>query len=217
MFPLRDHEPSQRFPIVTIGLIVLNAVVFLLEATSLDIDAFIARYALLPSELELPDFLTSQFLHAGLVHVGSNMWYLWIFGDNVEGHLGHLTFLLFYLASGVVAAIAELPFLAGLPIPMLGASGAVAGALGAYWALFPHHKVDALVPHFGFWVRATLPAGPVLFLWFFMQVFNGTASVASGLSAMGGVAWFAHIGGFAFGWAVGKITAPRKRHSSIGW
>jgi membrane associated rhomboid family serine protease len=210
MLPLRDHEPSLLRPVVTVSLIGLNVVVFFLEITAPNIDAFVNAWALVPSQISPSDpqsivpFITAQFLHGGVAHIGFNMWYLWIFGDNVEGRLGHGKFLAFYLISGIVAAVAELPFLWESSIPMLGASGAIAGVLGMYLACFPHHRVDALMPTFlGFWTRVTLPAGGVLFFWFITQLFSGTASIA-GSAASGGVAWWAHIGGFAFGWIVGK-------------
>lgn len=210
MLPLRDHEPSTRIPIVTIGVIILNAAAFFLEVTNPDLDLFINAWALVPSALDLAHpqsflpFLTSQFLHGGLAHILFNMWYLWIFGDNVEGHFGHGKFLLFYLVSGIVAALAELPLLLGSDIPMLGASGAIAGVLGAYLALFPHHHIDALVPTFiGFWSRTTLPASIVLFFWFIMQIFSGFGAIVDQVA--GGVAWWAHIGGFAFGWSIAKL------------
>ena len=211
MLPLRDHEPSECIPIITIGLILVNASVFFLEVTSQNLDAFINTWALVPSHpslspLFLRSFITSQFLHGGFAHILFNMWYLWIFGDNVEGRFGHLRFLAFYLAAGVVAALAELPFLLGSDIPMLGASGAIAGVLGAYLALFPRHRVDALVPTFiGFWTRTTLPASIVLFFWFITQLFSGTAAIVQQTS--GGVAWWAHIGGFVFGWIVARLTS----------
>lgn len=221
MFPIRDHERSHQFPIVTVVLIVLNVLVFLEEMTATDIDAFIRTWALVPSDLTPWTFITSQFLHGGVVHIGSNMWYLWIFGDNVEARLGRGWFLLFYLVAGIVAAAAELPQLVGTDIPLLGASGAIAGVLGMYLAFFPHHRIDALIPDFfGFWRYATLPASVVLFFWFVIQMFNGAAAFAS--EAGGGVAWWAHIGGFAFGWVLGKLIARRIPPPSvevlpIGW
>ena len=221
MLPLRDHEPSERIPIITIGLIILNTAAFFLEITSPDIDIFIQTWALVPSALHITHprsfvtFLTSPFLHGGFVHILSNMWYLWIFGDNVEGYFGHGKFLVFYLVTGIVAAAAELPFLLGSDIPMLGASGAIAGVLGAYLALFPHHRVDTLVPTFiGFWTRTTLPASIVLFFWFVIQLFSGTAAIVQ--QASGGVAWWAHIGGFVFGWIVGyTLKKMRNPHPSL--
>jgi len=145
------------------------------------------------------------------MHIGSNMWYLWIFGDNVEGRLGHGRFLLFYLAAGIVATAAQLPQLLGTDTPLLGASGAIAGVLGMYLAFFPHHRVDALVPDFfGFWRMMTIPAGVVLGFWFVLQVFSGAGSIGA---TGGGVAWFAHIGGFVFGWILGKALHTRLRSS----
>lgn len=212
MFPIRDHEPSRRFPFVTIGLIAVNVLVFLQELAAPNLETFIRSWALVPSTVDLAHplswfpFLTSQFLHAGIAHILFNLWYLWIFGDNVEGHFGHGRFLGFYLLSGVIAGVVQFFFLLGSDIPMLGASGAVAGVLGAYWVLFPHHKVDTLLPYFGFWSRTTLPAGVVLLFWFVCQLFSGVGSLALDSAATGGVAFWAHIGGFAFGWLVGRFA-----------
>lgn len=204
MLPLRDHERSALFPAVTISLIGINALAFIAEVMSPDLDAFIRAWALVPSVVNPVTFITSMFLHGGLMHIGSNMWYLWIFGDNVEGRLGHIRFLLFYLAAGLVATFAQLPQLAGTDIPLLGASGAIAGVLGMYLAFFPHHRVDALVPDFfGFWRMMTIPASLVLGFWFILQIFSGVGSIGA---TGGGVAWFAHIGGFVFGWIIGKVA-----------
>lgn len=217
MLPIRDHEPSHRFPYLTIGIIGLNVWVFFRELAAENIEVFIRAWALVPSSVDFTNiaslfpFVTSQFLHASIAHIAFNMWYLWIFGDNIEGRFGHARFLVFYLLTGVVAGIIQFFFLVGSDIPMLGASGAVAGILGAYWALFPHHRVDTLMPYFGFWSRATLPAGVVLLFWFVGQLFSGVGSIAVGSAATGGVAWWAHIGGFAFGWLVARLvgrTAP---------
>lgn len=217
MLPIRDHEPSHRFPFITIGIITVNAWVFFQELAAEKLDAFIEQWALIPAAVDfgalstLTPFITSQFLHAGVAHIAFNMWYLWIFGDNVEAHFGHLRFLGFYLLAGVVAGIAQLLFTTNPLIPMLGASGAVAGALGAYWKLFPRHRVDTLLPFFGFWSRATLPAGVVLLFWFVGQLFSGVGAIVGGPAA-GGVAWWAHIGGFAFGWLIALLIpeAPRE-------
>jgi membrane associated rhomboid family serine protease len=212
MLPLRDHERSERFPVVTIGIIVLNVLAFVAELTAPDLDAFIQTWALVPSDLSPMDFLTSQFLHGGVAHIGFNMWYLWIFGDNIEGRIGHGWFIAFYLTAGVVAALAQLPQLLGSDIPMLGASGAIAGVLGMYLAFFPHHRVDALIPDFfGFWRMVTVPAGVVLVFWFILQIFSGVGSI--GVSG-GGVAWWAHAGGFAFGWVIGQILRRTQGRSS---
>lgn len=216
MLPIRDHEPSERFPFVTIGLIAANVLVFLVEVTAPDLEAFVGAWALVPSSVSISEpsslipFVTSQFLHAGFAHIAFNMWYLWIFGDNVEGRLGHLPYLLFYLGAGVLAALVQFFFLLGSDIPMLGASGAVAGALGAYWALFSHHRVDAILPIGFTYARMTLPAGTVLLFWFVGQLLNGSLSILDAESAAtGGVAWWAHIGGFVFGWVIGQSMKIR--------
>lgn len=212
MLPIRDHEPSHRFPFVTVGIIALNVLVFFRELASENIETFIGTWGLVPASVHLGNpvsllpFVTSQFLHAGIAHILFNMWYLWIFGDNIEDRFGRVRFLLFYLVAGVVAAVVQFFFLVGSPIPMLGASGAVAGVLGAYWALYPHHRVDTLMPYFGFWSRATLPAGVVLLFWFVGQLFSGVGSVALGTAATGGVAFWAHIGGFVFGWFIARVV-----------
>ncbi|MEK7563418.1 MAG: rhomboid family intramembrane serine protease [Patescibacteria group bacterium] len=209
MLPLRDHERSERFPIVTISLIGINVLAFIAEYMAPDLDAFIQTWALVPSVMNPVTFLTSMFLHGGIAHIGFNMWYLWIFGDNVEGRLGHGWFLLFYLAAGLAAIAAELPGMLGSDIPMLGASGAIAGVLGMYLAFFPHHRVDALIPDFfGFWRMATIPASFVLGFWFVLQIFSGVGSI--GVEG-GGVAWWAHIGGFAFGWILGFFLTVGSR------
>lgn len=218
MFPIRDHERSHRFPIITLAIIGVNVLVFFVELTSGDIEAFIARWALVPSQLDLGTpatlrgLITSQFLHGGFLHILSNMWFLWIFGDNIEARFGHVRFLAFYLASGVVAALAELPFIAGTSLPLLGASGAVAGVLGAYWKLFPRHRIDTIVPLGFLWTTLALPAGIVLMFWFLTQLLNGTATVVAGAAAYGGVAFWAHAGGFVFGWLVARALG---RHDGV--
>jgi len=209
MLPIRDHTPSERFPFVTIGLIILNLIAFYFEFTAPDPDLFVQQWALVPASVSMTDpstwiqFITSQFLHAGFAHILFNMWYLWIFGDNVEGRFGHLIFLGFYLVSGVAAALAQMMFSAESTIPMLGASGAIAGVLGAYWALFPHHRVDAILP--GTMIQTTMPAGAVLLFWFVGQLFSGTVSILDQSYLGGGTAWFAHIGGFVAGWVIAKV------------
>ena len=216
MLPIRDHERSHRFPFVTIGIIALNVWVFFQELAAPSLEQFIERWALIPALVDFSDvtslvpFLTSQFLHAGIAHILFNMWFLWIFGDNVEGHFGHVRFLAFYLSAGIIAGLAQLFFSLGSPIPMLGASGAVAGVLGAYWVLFPRHRVDTLLP-FGFGSITTLPASVVLLFWFAGQLFSGIGSLGVG-AATGGVAWWAHIGGFVFGWLVARATRRTLRH-----
>lgn len=211
MIPLKDSQPTGRFPFWVVVIIALNIYFFFLELTSPDPDAFIIHYALIPSLINPSDwhtfipFITSQFLHGGFIHIISNMLFLWIFGDNVEEALGFLIFPIFYLASGVAGGVLQYIFAPHVQIPMLGASGAIAGVLGAYFALFPNHSIKTLVPIFGFFTIIDMPASVMLFYWFFTQLFSGAASIATHAAALGGVAFLAHVGGFVFGWIVGGM------------
>lgn len=211
MVPLKDNEPAGKFAFWVLIIIALNIYFFLLELTAPDPDAFISQYALIPKLVNpsnwetLKPFLTSQFLHGGFIHIISNMLFLWIFGDNVEAALGFLLFPIFYLAAGVVGGLAQYILLPSSDIPMLGASGAIAGVLGAYFALFPKHTVKTLVPIFGFFTVIDIPASVMLIYWFFTQLFSGAASIAVHAQALGGIAFFAHIGGFTFGWIFGGL------------
>ncbi len=213
MFPLRDHERPSRFAWITYILIALNIGAFLLELSAYDQDAFINTWALTPAQLSLGNpgswitLLTSQFLHGGFLHIAGNMWYLHIFGDNVEDRFGRLGFIVLYLSAGVAAAFAQVFIDPTSTIPMLGASGAIAGVLGAYLALFPKNRVDAVIPYGPVMQHTTLPASLVLVMWFVLQLFSGTASVVDGTASMGGTAFWAHVGGFVFGWIVGKLLA----------
>jgi membrane associated rhomboid family serine protease len=199
MFPIGDDNTSRRIqPVVTYILIALNVLFFLVEL--IGGDAFIQTWAFVPSRfLANPagDFLTiftSMFMHGGWLHIGGNMLYLWIFGDNVEDRFGHLRYLVFYLLCGIAATFAQLAFSLGSSIPNLGASGAIAGVLGAYLLLFPQRKVTVMV---GSGVTQ-MPALIVIGLWFVLQLFSGIGSIASSADT-GGVAYMAHIGGFIAG------------------
>lgn len=212
MLPLRDSQPTDKKPWVTWLLILGNVVVFLLELGVPDMELFVQKWGLVAAEVNLANlatltgFLTSQFLHGGLFHLLSNMWFLRIFGDNVEEEIGHLKFLFFYLIAGIVAGLAQYIFMANSEVPMIGASGAIAGVLGAYFVFFPHHRVETLIPVWGFYRIIELPASIVLFYWFIIQVFSGLGSLVNTTAEMGGVAFLAHAGGFGFGWVVGKIV-----------
>jgi len=204
MFPIRDHNPSDRLPIITVLLILLTVFVFYVQITAADFEGFILQYALVPSSIDLLQpvtllpFIYSIFMHGGWLHIISNMWFLWIFGDNVEAMLGHVPYALFYLFCGVAAGVTQYLFSTSSDIPMLGASGAVAGVLGAYMAYFPHNKVDTLIVGFvGFMHKVQVPASLMLGYWFIIQLFSGVGSFGA---EGGGVAWWAHIGGFAAGW-----------------
>lgn len=211
MIPLRDSHPTGKFPFWVITIIAANVYVFYLELTSLNPDAFVAQFALIPSLVDfsipqtLISFITSQFLHGGFIHIISNMLFLWIFGDNVEERLGFLLFPIFYLASGAAGGLAQYFLIPDSTIPMLGASGAIAGVLGAYLALFPRHTVKTLVPVFGFLTVMDIPASVMLLYWFITQLFSGAASITLATAGLGGIAFFAHAGGFAFGWIIGGL------------
>ncbi len=204
MFPVSDVIPSRTVPVVTVGLIVLNSLVFLYQVTLPGpvLEAFVSHYALIPANFSWPSVFTSMFLHGGWMHVIGNMLYLWIFGDNVEDRLGHLPFLLFYLASGCAAAMLQLVINPFTTVPMIGASGAIAGVMGAYFVLYPESRVLTAIFLFFFFDLVEIPAIFFLGIWFVMQVLNGVGSlgVASG---GGGTAFWAHIGGFVVGGMVG--------------
>lgn len=199
MFPIGDDNSARRtVPLVTYALIVINVIFFFVELSGGD--AFIQKWAFIPSRfLGNPggDFLTiftSMFMHAGWVHLGGNMLYLWIFGDNVEDRFGHLKFIIFYLLAGVVAMFTQLAFNTGSDVPNLGASGAVAGVLGAYILMFPKGKVNVLMGR----GVIPLPAWMVIGLWIVLQLFSGIGSITD-TAQTGGVAYMAHIGGFIAG------------------
>ncbi len=211
MIPLKDDVPTRTFPIITIAVILVNIVIFLWSrtlSTRLEM-GFVYKYGLVPKELlnsfaSRPDLLpynvltifTSMFLHGGFFHVGGNMLYLWIFGNNGEDALGHGRFLVFYTLAGLVAALVQFSFDPASSIPMIGASGAVSGILGAYLLLFPRARVKTLIFIFIFITTVEIPAMVLLTIWFLMQVVFSHGQ---------GVAWFAHIGGFIFGLLMIKV------------
>lgn len=204
MLPLSDSVKSSRFPFITIALIAGTSYVFYLQVTSFDSEAFLLQYALIPGKIDfgyfpsLVPFVTSMFLHGNLLHIVSNMWFLWIFGDNVEGYFGKIRYLLLYFVSGILGSIAQFVLSPTSNIPMLGASGAIAGVLGAYYVLFPHHKVKTLIPLFGFFTVTEVSAMVMLGYWFLLQLLSGVISLP-GVGELGGIAFFAHIGGFLTG------------------
>ena len=216
MIPLSDSHPAGKFPLWILTIIGINIYVFYQELTAINPDAFIAQYALIPATVDFSNyatlipFITSQFLHGGFLHIISNMLFLWIFGDNVEARSGFFLFPFFYLISGVVAGLAQYILMPDSTIPMLGASGAVAGVLGAYFAWFPKHTVKTLVPFFGFLTVINVPASLMLIYWFGTQILSGVFSLDPALQDIGGVAYFAHIGGFVVGWLMAKIISPNK-------
>jgi membrane associated rhomboid family serine protease len=200
MLPIGDDNSARRItPLVTYVLIALNVLVFYLELTNGD--AFIERWAFVPTRFlanpigELPTLFTSMFMHAGWAHLFGNMLYLWIFGDNVEDRIGHGIFTLFYILCGLGATFAQLAFSAGSSIPNLGASGAIAGIMGAYILMFPRGRVRVLMG------RAIIPMSALIVIgfWIVLQIFSGIDTLAASSQTGGGVAYMAHIGGFATG------------------
>ncbi len=212
MIPIRDKNPSSTFPYVTIGIIVVNVLIFLYEL-SLDsgLGVFVMKFGVVPLRVshysQVPDltlistflpFISSMFLHGGFVHLIGNMWFLWIFGDNIEDKLGHFKFIVFYFLCGIIASSVHVFFNSQSNVPCIGGSGAIAGVLGAYMITFPRARVVTIVPLFIFIQVMELPAIIVLGFWFVIQLFNGAASITASTSGAG-VAWWAHIGGFAAG------------------
>jgi membrane associated rhomboid family serine protease len=211
MFPLSDSITSKGFQFFTIAIILLNCYAFFLQLSSPE--SFTESYALIPQLVNFSNyqtlipFITAMFLHGGFFHILSNMWFLWVFGDNVEGYLGHLQYLFVYLLSGIVGSLIQYITDPTSSIPVIGASGAVAGVLGAYYVLFPHAKIKTFLPIFFFFTIVTISAPLMLGYWFLLQLFSGAASLS--VETQGGVAFFAHVGGFLTGVLYAKYIAKR--------
>lgn len=209
MFPIGDHNLRRTIPWFTYMIMTINAVFFFLELRGGE--EFIMKWALIPSRLtenplnDFPTFFTSMFMHAGWLHIAGNMLYLWIFGDNIEEKFGHIKFLVFYIVCGLVAVMAQMMFSYNSDIPLLGASGAIAGVLGAYIILFPLVRVRVLIGCF----IAPLPAVIVIGAWILLQFFYGVGSLGS--IAEGGVAYMAHVGGFIAGFIYAVFFRIRRR------
>jgi membrane associated rhomboid family serine protease len=219
MIPLRDIIPSRTVPVVTIALIAVNVLVFVYEFLLGDsLDVFLATWALIPAQFHLVTMVTSMFLHGGFLHVAGNMLYLWIFGDNVEDRMGHGRFLVFYLLCGAAAAIAQTLMQPDSLIPMVGASGAIAGVMGAYFVLYPHSRIVTLVPIFFFIQLVEIPAIFFLGIWFLMQFLSGVGSITSATAGQpgGGVAFWAHVAGFAAG-LVGVFLFRKPERQRVEW
>jgi membrane associated rhomboid family serine protease len=206
MFPVSDVIPSRTTPIVTIGLIVLNAAAFLyeLQLNDVELQRLFDTFGVVPAQFAWPAILTSVFLHAGWLHFGANMLYLWIFGDNIEDTLGRAAYLVFYVACGVAAALSQTAAQPDSAVPMIGASGAIAGIMGAYFVLYPHSRVLTAVFLVLFLDLVEIPAIFFLGIWFLMQLFSGVGSIGAD-AASGGTAFWAHVAGFVTGAAVGAI------------
>ena len=200
MIPLRALLFRKSTPVMTLLIIAMNVFCFLFELAQPAYlqNRFIAHYALVPDRLHVVALLTSMFLHGGWLHLLGNMWFLWVFGSHVEDAMGSFKFLVFYLLCGVVSAVVQLMMNLGSPIPTLGASGAIAGVMGAFLILYPRARVVTLIFIVIFITTFELPAAFMLVYWFAIQLLSGLASFSSFTDA-GGVAWFAHVGGFIAG------------------
>lgn len=217
MFPLYDTARSHKFPLINLALIGANGYAFFgeLGMEAAELEAFIFANGLIPAQFladpngEWMTILSSMFLHGGWFHIISNMWILFIFGDNIESRMGGIRYLLFYLLSGVAAALLQTYILPSSTAPMIGASGAVAGVLGAYLVMFPNSRVASLVPIFFIFTLVEIPAFIFLVFWFISQLYSGLFSLQG---SAGGVAWWAHIGGFVFGLFIASFFGRRRTH-----
>ena len=213
MIPLRDVIPSRTTPYITVTIIVLNVLAWLFElALPADVrTVFLQVYGVVPADFHATTLITSMFLHGGWMHVLGNMWYLWIFGDNVEDRLGHGRFIVFYLLCGMLAALGQIAIDPGSTLPTIGASGAIAGVMGAYFVLYPRSRVLTLIPLIIFWEIIELPAIVLLGFWFVIQLFSaGTIAVTASTGGGGGVAFAAHIAGFVVGMIGGLVFRKRQ-------
>ncbi len=224
MIPLKDRNPSYGIPFVNYAIIAANAVVFFHELSlGHGLDSFFMKYGLVPSRYfemvtqhshfitRYVPFVTSMFVHGGWLHIIGNMWFLYIFGDNVEDRLGHWRYLAFYFISGLAAAFLQVYLSAGSSVPTIGASGAISGVLGAYLLMFPRAKIVTLLPIFFFFDIIDISALLFIGFWFMIQFVSGMESL--GVDASGGIAWWAHVGGFISGLLMAPLF-KRKRLST---
>lgn len=227
MIPLRDTIPSYKKPVITLSLIAANIAVYLYQSllSPNEFINFIYTNGFIPLRLtksifinEQPVFeatyplFTGMFMHGSLFHLISNMWVLWLFGDNVEDKMGHSRFFIFYLVCGISASIAHYIFNLNSPFPAVGASGAIAGVMGAYFILFPNSQIITLVPLFFLPLFIPIPAVVYLFFWFLSQLYSGTLHSLGANRAMGGIAWWAHSGGFVAGMILQKYFIRKKNY-----
>jgi membrane associated rhomboid family serine protease len=213
--PLKDTQPSYSRPVVTIAIIAVNMLVFLFEVSlgPYSRNALIEYYGLVPDHFQASRVFTSMFLHGGWLHVLGNMWFLWIFGDNIEDLLGHAKYLVFYLLCGMVAALGQVIASPYSTVPMVGASGAIAGVMGAYLIKFPRARIVTLVFIMFFITTLEIPAPIMLAFWFVMQLFSGFGSIAATHVSGGGTAFFAHIAGFVAGMALVKAMGASVQYN----
>lgn len=214
MIPLRSSEPTYTPPTATLLIIGANVLVFLYELSlgnGYRLNHFIAQYGIVPDQLYVASIFTSMFIHGGFLHILGNMWFLWVFGRGIEDLLGHGKFLFFYLACGVAAALAHVLVNFNSTVPTVGASGAIAGVMGAYLVKFPRARIVTLVLLFIFITTVDIPAVFLLLYWFAIQFFNGVGSVGVSQASSGDVAWFAHVGGFITGIVLILLMPTKQR------
>jgi membrane associated rhomboid family serine protease len=201
MIPIRDVIPSRTTPYITVTIIVINAATWLFEV-GLPRDVlptFLQIWGVVPADFRASTLITSMFLHGGWMHVIGNMWYLWIFGDNVEDRMGHGRYIVFYLMAGAIAALGQIAIDPSSTLPTIGASGAIAGVMGAYFVLYPRSRVVTVITLIFFWEIVEVPAIVLLGFWFLMQLLNAGAIAVTANAGGGGVAFAAHVAGFVFG------------------
>ena len=230
MIPLKDMTPRRSVPFVTLLLIAVDVFVFVhqISLSPAAAEAFVKTYGLVPAKISLAltghhytmeqallPLFTCMFLHGGILHILGNMWFLWIFGGNVEDRFGALPYLAFYLVCGIGSGISQVLFSWGSHIPSIGASGAISGVLGAYIVFFPRSRILTLVPLFIIFFLWRIPAIIFIGLWFAMQFLSGVVSL--GQANVGGVAWWAHVGGFLLGMLIAGLANPSKRERAPNW
>jgi membrane associated rhomboid family serine protease len=216
VFPLRDSEPSLTRPLVTMALIAINVLAFFYELSLDDFSLhhFIEMHGTVPRNFEVSDLFTSMFLHGGWMHLLGNVWFLWVFGDNIEDTLGPRNYLFFYLLCGVAGGLLHVFFSPTSSVPAIGASGAISGVMGGYLLRFPRSRVHTLVFFVVFVTTIEVPAVLMIGYWFVMQLFSGFGQLAMAEAGKGGTAWFAHIGGFLAGMALIRLL-PKRPSSQV--
>jgi len=223
MIPLKNMDLRRSLPIITLVIIAVNVAVFIYQLSlgPQAADTFVRTWGLVPSKIQLAfsgrhyslenaliPLFTCMFLHGGFLHILGNMWFLWIFGANLEVRVGAASYLIVYFICGLVSGMTQAAFSWGSHIPSIGASGAISGVLGAYIVLFPSSRILTLVPLFIIWFTVRVPAVVFIGLWFIVQFLSGVQSLGPRAANMGGVAWWAHIGGFLFGVVLGRLMRP---------
>jgi membrane associated rhomboid family serine protease len=213
MIPLRSTERVYSPATVTASLIAVNTVIFLYQATlsQFALNQFVTDWGIVPDHLRMASLMTSMFLHGGWLHLLGNMLYLWVFGRNVEDLIGSGRFLVFYLLCGLASALVHILFNPYSRVPTIGASGAIAGVMGAYLIKFPHARIVTLLTVFIFITTTEVPAAFLLLFWFAIQFFSGFGSLGENAYSGGGTAWFAHIGGFVVGMLLIRLFPPKRR------